>query len=130
MNGGENYDPAGKIDRLFQKIEVRLQKSRDEAAGLRWYAKLNPARRGRLSRYEKQLGRARGLWRAGDSAATFDALSRIDRQYPSTIGLVYGTYKARENQKEVYEMQEEASLGRAETPKRIDILPGGFHGGA
>ncbi|CAN5561051.1 hypothetical protein BH24ACT22_BH24ACT22_15700 [soil metagenome] len=108
---------------FLRKLEVRLEKAKGETAGLRWYKRLNPARRKRLSRYEGQIIRSRRLWREGDSASAFELLQVIDERYPSVLGLIYGTPRKRENRIEVHEIREEKVLSRA------DIPPGGFHGG-
>lgn len=123
MSEGTLRSSTEEIMSLLRKVEVRLEKARNEAARLRWYKRLNPARRKRLNRYDARLNRARRLWRDGDSASTVASLRALDLNYPSVLGLIYGTYRKNERSKEVYELEEEHIL------KLVDLPPGGFHGG-
>ncbi|MGB3681587.1 MAG: hypothetical protein WA990_03795 [Rubrobacteraceae bacterium] len=126
MSQRSSDSSAEGVLNLLGKVEVRLEKARNEAAGLRWHKRLNLARRVRLSRYGKQLAEVRQAWRNGDSTTALTLLQTIDLRYPSVLGLVYVTPRKRENRREVYEIEQEEIL------KRENIPPGplgGFHGG-
>lgn len=107
---------AEEVLKFFQRIESRLKRAQDEAVRLRWYARLNPIRQSRLRRYRKELSRAQGLWRNGDSGASLGLLRNLELRYPSVIGLLYGNSRKNERRKEVYELQEERALKRKDQP--------------
>ncbi len=98
-------------DELLKKLEARMEKVRREIGSMRRYQHLNPARRQRLSRFEKQLGEARNLWHSGDWRDAISLLRVLDESYPSAIGLVYGTSRRRKHRDELHDIRRAADPG-------------------
>ncbi len=100
-----------KGEELLKKLEARMEKVRREIGSMKRYQHLNPARRQRLNRYEKQLVEARNLWHSGDWRDAISLLRVLDESYPSAIGLVYGMSRRRKHRDELHDIRRAADSG-------------------